>query len=378
MIKTILRKIWGFIYHCTIAIFRPFNLALIQLRGGNMTPNSVLHISYMVHVPWHTTRILRSIGMQADYLANSTSLVWNRCDFQSPSSKIPVIQALLEFILFWRVVARYQAVHLHFAHTMSRSGWELPILKKMGRTIVIHYRGCEIRDYHKNMRLYPDMNICQDCDYDHCCVSEANKKRIGYVSSFGDVFLVTTPDLKDFVPEALHMPFFCPENISEFKTDKILRYPHRPLHVLHWTNHPGIEGTEHIKAVIESLKKKGYSLEFIFLKGVSYDTVIQEIPKADLVIGKMKMGYYANSQIEAMACGVPTITWVRPEFMTEELRNSGFIFSHLTELEQTLQYFLDNPDALEQKRDIARKSILRLHDNDKLAKQYKSIYEEFA
>jgi len=36
--------------------------------------------------------------------------------------------------------------------------------------------------------------------------------------------------------------------------------------------------------------------------------------------GKFTVGYYANAQIETMACGVPTVTYVREEFLTEQLR----------------------------------------------------------
>lgn len=375
MIKTILRKIWNYSYDFIIIAAWPLNMVLIVLFKRKTDPNSVLHISYMVHVPFHTTRILRSIGMKADYLAIGSSPHWNQCDYRSPSSRIPLIQGIQEMLLFWRIVARYQTVHLHFAHTMSRNGWELPILKKLNRRIVIHYRGCEIRNYHLNVRLHPEMNICQQCDYDHYCITKANINRIKYASSFGDAFLVTTPDLLDFVTEGIHMPFFSPEDIPVSSKENKCKYPDRPIRILHWTNHPGIEGTDLIKNAIESLKNKGYKIEFVYLKGVSHKEVMNEIPKSDLTIGKMKMGYYANSQIEAMAFGVPTITWVRPEFMTDELENSGFIFTHIFELEKTLEHYLNNPQELAEKRAIARSSILKLHDNSAIARRYSDIYQ---
>ena len=146
------------------------------------------------------------------------------------------------------------------------------------------------------------------------------------------------------------------------------------MKVFHWTSHPGIEGTAIIKKVIKSLQRKGYLIELTFLKNISYDRVKRELAKADLTIGKMKMGYYANSQIEAMAAGVPTITWVRPEFMTHELANSGFILSHINDLEKTLEYYLQNPKMLALKKGKARSSIKMLHNNEDIVKKYKQIY----
>ncbi|MDH7499438.1 MAG: hypothetical protein QHH30_03545, partial [candidate division NC10 bacterium] len=68
-------------------------------------PNSVLHISYMVHIPYTTTRLLRQFGVKADYLAVGASPVWNQCDFQKRASPPSALQAWEEFWLLWQVVA---------------------------------------------------------------------------------------------------------------------------------------------------------------------------------------------------------------------------------------------------------------------------------
>ncbi|MGD9037867.1 MAG: hypothetical protein PVF10_15000, partial [Syntrophobacterales bacterium] len=148
------------------------------------------------------------------------------------------------------------------------------------------------------------------------------------------------------------------------------------IKIFHATNHPGIEGTKEIERVIERLKEIGYRVNLLVLKGVSHERVLRELSTADLSIGKMKMGYYANFQIESMLMGVPAITYVRPEYVGDDLRKSGFIFTDLKNLEKTLKHYLDNPKKLEQKRKIARDSILKLHDNGKIAKQLISIYQE--
>ena len=109
--------------------------------------------------------------------------------------------------------------------------------------------------------------------------------------------------------------------------------------------------------------------------GVPHERVLSELATADLAIGKMKMGAYANAQIESMAMGVPTVTYVRPEFVTPDLEHSGFILTSLGKLEDTLDFYLRNPDALEAKRRIARDSILKLHDNDRLAARLIAIYD---
>ena len=61
--------------------------------------------------------------------------------------------------------SRYEVIHLHFMTTLTRSGWELEWLKRMGRKVVVHWRGCEIRNRERNMTLHPEFNLCEGCEY---------------------------------------------------------------------------------------------------------------------------------------------------------------------------------------------------------------------
>lgn len=357
------------------------SLLLVKFYNKPAMPNSVLHISYMVHIPYHTTRILRKAGWIADYMAIGRSKYWDKADYCVVYSRITPLRALQEFFWFWTVVVRYQVIHCHFMHTLSETGWELAYLKRMGRRIIVNYRGCEIRDRELNMKLHPDVNICQECDYynpvddSYFCQIPSIARRRELAREYGDVVLVTTPDMKDFAPDAIHFPFFV-EDDSPADAPPLAAQPSsvKPLRMVHATNHQGIEGTRHIAAVVERLQKKGIDIEFISLRGVTPDIVLAELKKADLSIGKMKMGYYANFQIESMILGVPAVTWIRPEFMTEELTASGFIFSSLADLEKTLEYYYLHPDELAAKRQLARESVLRLHDNRRLAGQLAGMY----
>lgn len=360
-------------YALWLAALYPLSLVLMRLRRGNFVPASVLHVSYMVHIPWHTTRILRRHGWKADYLAIGSSPHWNKADFRKPA-EWSFWLALREFCLFWRVMAKYEVVHFHFMIPMSVTGWEIPILKRMRRTVVAHFRGCEARNRELNMRLHPDLNICQECDYNaKICTSRSSARRRRLAERWADLVLVTTPDMLDFMPRASVFPFFAP---TELPPKNLAHKAGHSLRILHVTNHPGIEGTAAIKQSIEKLRARGYQLEFVYLKNVPHEAVLAAMQEVDLAIGKMKMGFYANAQIESMASGVPTVTWIRPEFMTEELRRSGFIICHLNELECTLEYYLTHPEELEQKRRLARESILKLHDNDALARRLISLYEK--
>lgn len=365
----------------TVAAFmlRPVNAMLVPLLRRRVVPGSVLHISYMVHVPWHAVEVLRREGVNADYLAVGTSPFWDKADFTFRRVPLPGLRVLHEAWLFWTLVARYDIIHAHFMLGVSTTGWEWPVLKRLGRRVVAHWRGCEARDMNVNMALHPDSNICQECDYrPRICLTDFARLRREAGARHADLSLVTTPDMKDFQPAARHFPFFSPD-IPALPPVEGERWPDRPRFKLtHVTGHPGIEGTRHIEAVVARLQAKGYPIEFIALRNVAHDEALRAFADADMAIGKMKMGYYANAQIESACLGVPTVTWVRPEFMTDALRDSGLIFANLDTLEATLEHYLTHPDELAAKRRIARDGILRLHDNARLAGELAGYYRELA
>jgi glycosyltransferase involved in cell wall biosynthesis len=359
-------------YTLTAKAAWPVNAAIARMLARRVTPGSVLHVSGMVHVAYHTVRILRDHGVHADYLAVGTSPWWDQADYVYRATRVPVLSVLKEIWWVWTVVSRYEIVHSHFMAGVSRSGWEWPLLKRMGRTIVVHYRGCEIRDRELNRRLHPDMNICEECDYaPPICVKHAERRRV--MADAGSAFLVTTPDLKDFAPKAVHVPFFVTRQQA---TAAARPAGKRPFKIVHATNHPGIEGTRHIQRAIDALKAKGHAIDFVPLHGVTHDRVIAELADADLTVGKMKMGYYANFQVESLAAGVPAVTYVRDELVTDAIRNSGLILATLDTLQATIEKMITDPAALEGKRRVARASVASLHDNDTIAAQLASIYDE--
>jgi Glycosyl transferases group 1 len=357
-----------------LIVVQPVNRLLAILLRNRVIPGSVLHVSYMVHIPHQTVALLRRHGVKADYLAVGRSPYWDRCDYNFVPSSLPVIGLLREFWWFWRIVARYEVVHAHFMYTLSRSGWEIPLLKRMGRRLIAHFRGCEARDRNRNMALHPAVNICQECDHrPPICALPLSQLRRELAARFANTILVTTPDMRDFLPNAQHFPFLAPTEallppaVSGDKSGE--------FRIVHLTSQPGIEGTARIRQAVDNLRAKGYRIRFDWIHDKTQSEALAATAGADLAIGKMKMGYYANAQIESMAMGIPTVTHVREEFMTDALRDSGFIFSTLEELETTIAHYLDHPAELAAKRQRARTSILALHDNDRLAGRLIALYQ---
>ena len=358
-------------------ILSPLSWLLARYFQSRPYRNSVLHVSYMLHIPYYTVQLLRRHGLRADYLAIGRSPYWNRCDHNFMPSSVPCFRLVLEFLAFWRIAARYEVIHAYSMHTISATGWELRWLKAMNRRLVVHFRGCEARNRELNTLLHPNVNICQDCDHrPKICELPSSVTRRRLARRNGDVCLVSTPDLKDFWPHAIHFPLLAPEpGLEAAARDRThFRSTDETFEIVHVTNQPGIEGTVEIQRAIQNLQAKGYRIAFRWVQKTSHEKVLQAMQYADLAIGRMKMGFYANPQIESLAMGIPTVTSIREDLLTDELRDSGFIVATLSTLQDTLEYYLSHPEALAEKRANARASILRLHNNDDLARRLVKLY----
>lgn len=315
--------------------------------------------------------------MNADYLAVGQNPHWQKCDYHYTPPQTPLRLYFYEILWVLKVLIRYEVIHLHFLTTISADGWELKILKRLNRKIVVHFRGCEIRNKELNLALHPTWNICSSCDYQSPpCKRPANQNKKELARKYSDLTYVTTPDLKDFYPEGKHLPFFTPFNSLLDDTVSNDHWPDREKFVIvHATNQPGIEGSEEIKLIVNKLIKQGHPIEFKFLTQLPYDIVLKEYAKADLTIGKMKMGYYANSQIESLYLGTPAVTWIREDFITEKILNTSLILSDLSKLDKTIIDLMYDTKRLKSLRKKSKSSILRLHNNEEICREIISDYE---
>lgn len=371
-------QLWGRAYILTVLILLPFNLLAMLFCWRRYKARSVIHIGERRHIQARFVNVLRGYGVKATYLAVGKDDQNIECDIYLPHVSSPFLAAVRDSIILWREVSSHEVIHCHCMMGVTHYQWELILLKIMNRKIIAHFRGCEGRERQLNMDAFPDTNICENCDYapNYLCYARENNRRRWFAQKYANKILVTTLDLCALWPTGIHVPFFLPDFESSDTTVKSdSRIKGRPFILVHITNQPGIEGTAEIITVVEALKHEGYNIEFRHIHGKNHDEVKAALMLADCSIGKMKMGYYANAQIESMMLGVPAITWVKDEYMTQDLNKSGFIFASLRELKDTLIQVIETPGFLEEKRKIAYSSILKIHDHDVI---YQSICDAYS
>ena len=95
------------------------------------------------------------------------------------------------------VLAFADIIDFHYARSFLCRR-DLPILKKMQKKIVFHFHGCDIR-YCNDGKDSP-FKSCHSCYAE--CTAPSKIRLLQYLRKYGSGFVVTTPDLLKFAPEA--------------------------------------------------------------------------------------------------------------------------------------------------------------------------------
>jgi len=373
-----LRGVDLFIYRLTARLFYPVNRVLV-LVCRHKKPHGVLHISTVTHQPYLITRHLRAQGFNADFLAKGEGwLSYNEegWDFNMNRTRLPgPIRFLYEFWQAWALYPRYEIIHSHFLQMIGSGFWELPFLKRMGKKVVFHFRGDDIRRKKMNLQLNPGLNCCQECDYpEEYCEDRRRDFLAQKARRYGNLFLVTTPDLNDFFPEATHFPFMLPELPGQIPPLRRKEHLGTPSKILHLTNHEGIDGTNYLVKAANRLREEGYEVELIIPQKVPFQEILRMYPEVDISVGKLRMGYYANAQIESMYFGIPTMCYIRKSFL-EKIPDCPIINVRPETLYDKLKYCLDHPDEMMARGRRGPEFVRKYHSGDLLAKRLIDLYQ---
>lgn len=349
--------------------WRAYNWAYNWLIGRRKRAiRSVLHISYASHQPFMLSRLQRLEGVRAAYLSVNPDVGRLNVgyDYALLYQRNIVLRRFLAHLYLWTVLARFDVLHFHFITPLTNGWREFEYMSRLGKVMVMHFRGCDVRNRTTNIRLHPEMNLCQECDYPAgTCENEEHERKLEIARKYGDLVFVTTPDMLDFWPEAEHVPFVIPHGIDWDAIRPLERDP-EVFRVVTSSNHPGLDGVPHIRRAVERLKAEGHRIELIEVIQQKYEDALSAYKSADVYVSKLRMGYYNNANIECMLLGIPNMSYIRPEFL-EPLPDCPIIITRPDTVYENLKKYISRRDEL---AEIGRKGpefVKRHHDGRQIA-----------
>ena len=151
--------------------------------------------------PYVLSRALRRLGHVSDVLVSrrhpfgySQDIVFDFDRLWTPWRQVRKAFALLH------LRKSYDLFHFYYGESLLARHRDLPMLKRAGKRIVFHFRGCDIRM--RGLELARRATCaCKDCPA--LCSSDPEKESLRDLARrLADRTLVATPDLLEWVPEA--------------------------------------------------------------------------------------------------------------------------------------------------------------------------------
>jgi len=234
------------------------------------------------------------------------------------------LSKLMTAVLFLkRATQEFQVFHFFFGRSLLPGNWDLPILKQLGKKVVVHFRGSDIRN-RRWVTSVVEPSLLRQSVLEHVPRSTPRQlQRIGVWERHADAILVSTPDLLEIVPHGA---------VSEQAID-LARWPYSPprrgheVTVAHSPSSRNIKGTEHLVSAIEVLKSRGYAVRLDIVEGVNRRDMVDRLRNCDIGVDQLLLGSYGNAAVEFMALGKPVVARLGPWYATNRedlpIVNSG-------------------------------------------------------
>jgi glycosyltransferase involved in cell wall biosynthesis len=253
----------------------------------------------------------------------------------------PLVRKLRRGQILAHLAAHYDVFHFHYLSAFLRSYADVRLLKALGKTVIFHLHGCDIRDPVR-VRATGAISACAECPAQ--CLTPAKVALPKVLARYVDRVIVSTPDLLDFVPDADYIPN--PVDASAWKVapaaDADQQGQSTGWVVAHAPSNRAIKGTKHLEAAVAALQAEGLPVRLKLLEGLSQDELRRECSKADLVVDQVLVGWYGVFTLEMLAMGKPVVVYLRPDLLQIE-RDLPVATANPTTLHDVLRDLLLSP-----------------------------------
>lgn len=248
------------------------------------------------------------------------------------------------FLFFLKCLKDYDVFHFHSESIFAAEFKDIPLLKKLGKKVVFHFHGSEIRGKSMHPRI-----------------------------KSADARLVSTPDLLQEVPDGIWIPqpvdleYWQPQPSDNSKENLVL---------IHAPTSRKISGTDYIASAVEDLKKEGYRLELLLIEGMPYESLKEYYHKGDIFIDKITLGIYGTIAVEGMALKKPVCVFIKEKLLTSYPEELPVMNTNPDNLKQNLRRLIEDENLRRKLGEQGRAYAEKYHEVRKVAEKCLSIYRD--
>lgn len=248
------------------------------------------------------------------------------------------------FLFFLWALKHYDVFHFFWGVSLW-SWWrfhllDLPLLKLLGKKIVVHFRGLDVVDI-SHFDYLRERNRGVTLAKPPLSRPDQQKKLRKWLK-YADVVLVSEPDLFEVVPAAILSPqvidmqYWSSTRRPLSEQDGIIRIVHAP-------SSRRKKGTDFIEEAVARLKARGLPVELIMAENLPHHKIKELYELSDIGIDQVLYGWHGKVSVELMALGKPVVCNI-----SEELRRHRpdlpILHGSPENLDLVLEELIMNPD----------------------------------
>lgn len=312
----------------------------------------------VLHCPWNVAgnpaglaRAERELGLESRSVQLTAG---GRYQFDADHTLFPpgmplAAQERFRWRLLWQAIREYDVIHFNFGESilmgrtcpgLSPAGagrwrdwlferywsffWmaDVPLLKRLGKGIVMTYQGDDARQGDECRRRFAVTAAAHVGDaYYTRATDEWKRRAIAKVARYADRIYALNPDLLHVLPPAARfLPYasvdpraWTPRPATEHGIPVIVHAP----------THQPVKGTRFIVEAVERLRREAIPFEFVLVENMTRETARGIYERADLLVDQLLLGWYGGVAVECMALQKPVVCYLREDdlaFLPPEMK----------------------------------------------------------
>lgn len=301
----------------------------------------------------------KTVSYYPNYLNYAADCVYDLRKMSNPASDIKELAA--------RYISEFDIFHYHYGTSLTLDYSDLPVLKDMGKTVLMHHWGSDIRILSQARAINPYIKVKTSDE-------AAIRGMLANLSRYIDHGIVADYELYIYIKDYYKNIHFIPQAID------LEKYPYFPtekknkLLLVHAPTNPEFKGSKHIIDALEKLKPH-YDFEFKLIQGMAHDEAKKWYSKADLIVDQILCGSYGLLAIECMAMGKPVVSWLTDYIMEYYPKELPLLSANPDTIESVLREALDNQDQFAAIGKRGRAYVEKYHDINVVSGQLVELYK---
>lgn len=313
-------------------------------------------------------RALRDLGVEAHSLATNPTFAQYAVDEMRPYDAMPAPRRYAGYLgLLAKHLNKWDVFHFHFGRTLvPPHNVDLPLYKLLGKKLVFHYHGCDVRD-RAHMLATHAHSTCTECAPAFCIPSRQKRIR-REAAAYASAEIVSTPDLLESAPNALQL------HVAVCLADYPMTPPRpEPKLVLHAPTNKLIKGTPYVERAFAALRPRYPGVEFRTVEKLPWVELRALMAECDVFVDQLHMGWYGMVSAEAMALGKPALAYIRPDF-EPRMKDAPVVRTSVETLERDLAALLDDAPRRRDLGERGRDYVEREHEAHVVAGRLVALY----